>query len=120
MSCSGPYTIIGVFAILAVLFGGVPLIIAKLISPNSPGKEKQRVYECGTVEGGDPWGQFRVQFYFYALIFVVFDIEALFLYPWAVIFRDVGFLGFLEMLVFITLLGLGWIYAWHERVLEWE
>lgn len=120
MSISDPYVVVGVFAVLALAFGGVPLVFAKLVSPSSPGTEKQRRYECGTVEGGDPWGQFKIQFYFYALIFVIFDVEALFLYPWAVVFKDAGLLGFAEMILFITLLALGWLYAWRERVLEWE
>jgi NADH:ubiquinone oxidoreductase subunit 3 (subunit A) len=61
-----------------------------------------------------------VQFYLYALIFLVFDIESLFLYPWAVVFRDAGVLGLAEALLFVGLLGLGWLYAWKRRALEWE
>lgn len=115
-----PYVVLGVFVILALIFPVAPLVFAKLISPRNPGKEKQRPYECGVVERGDPWGQFKIQFYLYALIFLVFEVEALFLYPWAVVFREVGLIGLVEMLVFIGLLLLAWLYAWRHRALEWE
>lgn len=115
-----PYLVVGLFAVLAVLFPAAPLIFAKLISPYNPGPEKNRAYECGTVEAGDPWGQFKIQFYLYGLIFLVFDIEALFLFPWATVFRGAGWLGLVEMMVFIALLLAAWLYAWKQRALEWE
>lgn len=117
-----PYLVIGVAVVLALVFPVGPLVLSQLVSPRHPGPEKQRPYECGVVEAGDPWGQFKVQFYLYALIFLVFDVEALYLYPWAVVFRDssTGMAGFLEMILFIGLLVLAWAYAWKHRALDWE
>lgn len=120
MSHTDPYVVLGVYAILALIFPVVPLLFARIVSPSNPGKEKKRPYECGVVESGDPWGQFKIQFYLYALVFLVFEVEALFLYPWAVVFREVGIVGLVEMLVFIGLLLLAWLYAWRHRALEWE
>ncbi len=115
-----PYIVLGLFAILALLFPAGPLIASQIFGPRNPGKEKNTPYECGTVEAGDPWGQFKIQFYLYALIFLVFDVEALFLYPWAVVFKEAGIMGFVEVLVFIGLLLVAWAYAWRHRALEWE
>ncbi|MEK7765324.1 MAG: NADH-quinone oxidoreductase subunit A [bacterium] len=115
-----PLVVVAVFAVLGLAFPAAPLIVSQIIAPRNPGKEKNRPYECGTVEAGDPWGQFKIQFYMYGLNFLVFDIEALFLFPWAVVFKLAGPLGLLEMLVFIGLLVLGWLYAWKQGALEWE
>lgn len=115
-----PYIVLGLFAILALLFPAGPLIASQILAPRNPGKEKTLPYECGTIEAGDPWGQFKIQFYLYALIFLVFDVEALFLYPWAVVFKEAGIMGFVEVLVFIGLLLVAWAYAWRHRALEWE
>ncbi len=115
-----PYIVLGLFALLALLFPAGPLIASQILAPRNPGKEKTRPYECGTVEAGDPWVQFKIQFYLYALIFLVFDVEALFLYPWAVVFKEAGMTGFVEVIVFIGLLLIAWAYAWRHRALEWE
>lgn len=115
-----PYVVVGLFAVLSLLFPAGPLIAAQILGPRNPGREKSRPYECGTVEAGDPWGQFKIQFYLYALIFLVFDVESLFLYPWAVVFKEAGMTGFIEVLVFIGLLLIAWAYAWRHRALEWE
>jgi len=115
-----PILVILVFGAMAVVFGMVGALLPRFVGPRTPGKEKERAYECGVVESGDPWSASRVQFYFFALIFLVFDVEALFLFPWAVIFKDAGWLGFWEMLVFLGVLALGWGFAWRTRSLEWE
>lgn len=115
-----PYIVLGVFSLLALAFPAGPLILSQLVGPRNSGKEKNLPYECGTIESGDPWGQFKVQFYFYALLFLVFDVEALFLYPWAVVFKETGMTGFVEVLAFIGLLVMAWAYAWKHRALEWE
>ena len=117
---SDPVLIICMFAVFAAAFGIVGALLPRLTAPNNPGKEKGRSYECGVVVKGDPWSASRIQFYLFALIFLVFDVEALFLFPWAVVFRDAGWLGFAEMLVFLGVLVLGWGYAWRTRALEWE
>lgn len=115
-----PVLVLFVFTAIAVLFGVGGVILPWIVAPQNPGKEKQRTYECGVVLKGDPWGEGRVQFYLFALVFLVLDVEALFLFPWALVFRDVGYLGFVEMLVFIGVLLLGWAFAWRMRAMEWE
>jgi NADH-quinone oxidoreductase subunit A len=120
LNITEPYVVIGVYAVLALLVPIAPLVLARLVAPRNPGVEKQRAYECGVVEAGDAWSQFKVQFYLYALIFLVFDVEALFLFPWAVIFKDAGVAGFVEVLVFIGFLVLAWLYAIRMKALRWE
>ncbi len=115
-----PRAVIAIAAVLAVLAMAVPLVFAKLVSPRNPGREKQRPYECGVVEAGDSWKQVRIQYYMYALVFLVFDVEVLFLYPWAVAFKEAGLIGLAEMFVFIGLLVVAWAYALKHRALEWE
>ncbi|MBI3333238.1 MAG: NADH-quinone oxidoreductase subunit A, partial [Candidatus Omnitrophica bacterium] len=85
-----------------------------------PGPTKGEPYECGMETIGDAWVQFRIQYYVFAILFVVFDVEALFLFPWAVIFKQAGIAGLVAMGVFLGVLGLGLIYAWQEGALEWE
>lgn len=115
-----PYIVLAVFTVLALIFPAGPLILSQIVSPRNTGKEKTLPYECGTIEAGDPWGQFKVQFYLYALIFLVFDVEALYLYPWALVFKEAGPVALYEVLVFVALLVLAWAYAWKHRALEWE
>ena len=117
---SDPVLVIAVFTVLAVLFGVISVSIPRIVAPSNPGKEKQKTYECGVVVKGDPWGESRVQFYLFALVFVVLDVESLFLFPWALVFRDAGILGFVEVLVFLAILMLGWAFAWKMRAMEWE
>ena len=120
MNMTEPVLVLLVFTVMAVIFGGVAVLLPRIVAPQNPGNEKQRTYECGVVVKGDPWGGGRVQFYLFALVFLVLDVEALFLFPWALIFRDAGMLGFGEMLVFIGVLLLGWAFAWKVRAMEWE
>lgn len=94
--------------------------LARLIAPRKPGKEKLSSYECGVETSGDAWVQFRVQYYLFAILFVVFDVEALFLFPWAVVFREMGMAGLAAMAIFLGILALGLAYAWQEGVLEWD
>ena len=114
------YLFIGVFTSVAVLFAILPLLLAKFIAPKKPSPLKQMPYECGIEPVGDPWVQFRVQYYIYALVFVIFDVETIFIYPWAVGFRELGLLGFVEMAIFIIILAVGLVYAWKKRALEWD
>lgn len=111
---------IALLAGTAVLFGVVPLILAKCIAPKMPGRIKQAPYECGLQSQGDPWVQFRAQYYIYALLFVIFDVEVIFVYPWALVWKGLGPVVFLEMVVFLAILGVGLLYAWKKGVLEWE
>ena len=118
------YTFIGFLSGVAVFLGVAPLILAKFIAPKKPGQSKQAAYECGLESSGDPWVQFRVQYYIYALLFVIFDVEVVFIYPWAVVWKELtplfGLVVLAEMVLFIAILAVGLIYAWKKGVLEWE
>ena len=113
------YLFIGIFAIVAILFPLLPLVLAKLVAPKKPSPIKQATYECGMETVGETWVQFRVQYYLYALIFVIFDIETIFLYPWAVAFQRLGLFALVEMIIFLLILIGGLAYAWKKGVLEW-
>jgi NADH-quinone oxidoreductase subunit A len=117
----------GYIAILLVASVAVPtliLLLAKAVSakPKRPDPEgvKTSTYECGMKTIGPSWVQFNFRYYFFALLFVVFDIETVFLYPWAVHFKQLKLFGFVEMLVFIGILVVGLVYAWKKKVLEWK
>jgi NADH-quinone oxidoreductase subunit A len=95
------------------------LLTARVISPKNPTKEKITTYECGEDPIGSPWIKFNIRFYVIALIFIIFDLEVVFLFPWAVVFQSMGMIAFVEMLVFLLILGLGFIYIWARGDLEW-
>jgi len=119
------YAYVGVFLIVGVLFVVVNVeVLSRLLRPRRPTPEKLTTYECGEEPIGGSWIRFHVRYYLYALVYIVFAVEVIFLYPWAVIFKDfiregLGALAFLEMLVFIIILLLGFIYAWRKGSLEW-
>ncbi len=121
---SDPYVrdclLLAVFSVVAVGFAAGPLIIARIIAPRKPSPSKQDIYECGLESKGDAWVQFKAQYYVYALAFVAFDLETPFIYAWAVVFKDLGFFTFVEMLIFIGVLAAGLVYAWAKGVLDWE
>ena len=114
------YLFIGVFVVFAMVFPALPIILAYFVAPRKPSAIKNATYECGLEAEGDPWIQFRVQYYIYALIFVIFDVEAVFIYPWAVAFKQLGLFAFVEMALFIAILAVGLVYAWKKKFLEWE
>jgi NADH-quinone oxidoreductase subunit A len=107
---------IAIFTFLLV-FGG--LLFSRLIAPHRPNKLKNQPYECGEKPIGSAWLQFNVGYCLFGLIFLAFDVEAAFLFPWAVVLRDIGILGFIEALIFIVILLLGLVYAWRKGALEW-
>ncbi len=114
------YADIGVFAILAVAFVWGNLLVVKLLSPNNPNSgEKLETYECGELPFEDAVVNFNIRYYIFALTFFVFDMEAIFLYPWAVVFGSLGLFGLLEMFVFLGILAIGLLYAFKKRVLKW-
>lgn len=117
---SQQYLFIGLLTVVAVALGVAPLILARLIAPRKPGQSKQAPYECGIESAGDPWVQFRVQYYVYALLFVIFDAEILFIYPWALVWRGLGPVALAEMALFLGILAVALVYAWKKGVLEWE
>ncbi|MEI6970957.1 MAG: NADH-quinone oxidoreductase subunit A [bacterium] len=102
---------------LAFLLGGLGLSF--LVAPHRPGRRKNAPYECGESPIGPAWIQFNVGYYLFSLLFLVFDVEAVFLYPWALIIREVGIAGLVEALIFIVILILGLVYAWRKGALEW-
>ena len=110
---------IGLFLVIGIIVPVVPLVFARLVAPRKPNKIKQSTYECGIETVGDAWVQFKVQYYLYALVFLVFDIETVFLFPWAVAYSQLGLFAFFEMMVFIALLGVALVYAWRKGALEW-
>lgn len=115
------YLVVGAFVLLGIAF--VPLVVwvSNLLSPKgSPGPHRLELYECGSESIGPSWVQFRVGYYVYALLFVVFDIETVFLYPWAIAFDKMGPFVLVEMLVFIAILASGLAYAWKEGALRWR
>ena len=113
------YAFIGVFFLAALSFPVVPLVLAYFIRPKRPTEIKQSTYECGLEAIGDIWVQFKVQYYIYALAFVVFDVEVIFLYPWAVAFNQLGLFALVEMFIFLFILIAGLVYAWRKGALEW-
>jgi NADH-quinone oxidoreductase subunit A len=110
---------IGIFFVIAWIFPAVPIILAQFLRPRRPDPVKLQTYECGIETTGDAWVQFKVQYYLYALVFLVFDIEMVFLFPWAVAYNQLGWFAFFEMLIFIFLLGVALVYAWRKGALEW-
>ncbi|MCH8218855.1 MAG: NADH-quinone oxidoreductase subunit A [Planctomycetes bacterium] len=119
------YLFVGLFALFALVFGMLPLIAARFVTPRKPSKSKQDTYECGLEAVGEPWIQFRAQFYVIALIFIIFDVETIFIFPWAVAFQklraeklDVE--AFWAMMIFVGILVLGLLYEWRKKSLEWE
>ena len=114
------YTFIGLLTVVSILLGVVPIILATFVAPKKPGVSKQAAYECGIESTGDPWVQFRVQYYVYALLFVIFDVEVVFIYPWALVWKALGPVALAEMTLFIAILAVGLVYAWKKGVLEWD
>lgn len=107
------------FGVIAFLLMYVAFIIQKLVAPKNHTELKLDTYECGEVPEGEGWIQFNIRFYVIALIFIIFDVEVVFLFPWAVVFKDMGFLTFIEVFVFISILLVGLAYVWVKGDLEW-
>jgi NADH:ubiquinone oxidoreductase subunit 3 (subunit A) len=114
------YGAIAILAGVAFIFPFIPLIVSAIIQKRKPSKEKEMVYECGVDTIGRSWVQFKTSYFLYALAFVVFDVETVFLYPWAVVFRTMDVAAFLAMFVFMAILLLGLWYAWKKGALEWK
>ena len=111
---------VGLFLLMGAIFPGAPIIINSLIlGPKKNNPEKNSVYECGIETVGDTWIQFKVQYYIFALVFVVFDVETVFLFPFAVAFNQVFFFAVLEVTAFILILLGGLLYVWRKGALEW-
>jgi NADH-quinone oxidoreductase subunit A len=115
----GQYMTIGIFALVGTALVFVTLQLARLVRPNIPHPEKYTTYESGIDPIGTGWQHTNVRYYIFALLFVVFDVEAVFLFPWAIVFERLGTQAFVEMLIFIVILALALLYAVKKRVLEW-
>jgi len=114
------YGYVGLFLLFGIGFVAGAFIVSWLLRPRDPNQIKSSTYECGEVVKGTSWIQFNVRYYLIALIFVIFDIEAIFLIPWAVILRQLGFAAYFEMMIFIFILLIGFAYAWKKGALEWR
>jgi NADH-quinone oxidoreductase subunit A len=113
------YVFILAAVMLAVIFVVGGLVTSRLLAPHRPGGQKSEPYECGERPVGPAWVQFNVAYYMTALLFLVFDVEAAFLFPWAVVFREFGLAGLIEALIFILIVVAALVYAWRKGVLEW-
>ena len=114
------YLPIGILILLAGAFAGGSVLLSSLTGPKHPTPEKLAPYECGITPVGSARDRFAVRFYLVAMLFIVFDIEIVFLYPWAVVYRSLGWFGFWEMVAFLGVLCLGLGYVWRKGGLEWE
>jgi NADH-quinone oxidoreductase subunit A len=119
------YGLIAIFVAVSIFVPFSMLMLSLFLSrlgirPQKPNPVKQDIYECGMETIGGRWAQFNFRYYMYALLFVIFDVAVVFVYPWAVRLGKLGLFALIEMLAFITILGFGWVYAWRKRDLEWR
>ncbi len=115
----------GNVAIIVFFLSGVVLVaganaLSNLISPKSDNPAKREPYESGVQTQGSTWVQFKVGYYLFAILFLIFDVEVAFLVPWAVVFKEMGAVALIEILIFLVILGLGLLYAWKKQALRWD
>src|ERR1700720_2928075 len=115
----GGYLPILIFLIVAISFPVVAIIAAKLIRPSAPSITKLEAYECGIKAASDSRGRYTVRFYIIAILFVIFDVETIFLFPWAVRYKRMGWFGVAEVAVFLAILAVGYVWAYKKGALEW-
>lgn len=113
------YLPVVILTIIGVVFVAISLFMSRMVRPSNKTKEKLSTYECAETPVGDARIHFNIQYYLIVIVFLVFDVEVLFLYPWAVQFNKLGPLGFFEMIIFIEVLIIGLAYAWRKEALEW-
>lgn len=113
------WTFIALLFIISLILPVVPILIGRMLGPRKPNSQKNSTYECGVETVGDTWVQFKVQYYIFALVFLVFDIEVVFLFPWAVAYQQLPLFGVIAGIVFIVTLAEALIYAWRKGALEW-
>jgi NADH-quinone oxidoreductase subunit A len=116
---SNNYVIVAIFLFLGILLPVVALAIGRFLRPNNPTVEKMTTYESGNEPTGESHVRFNIRYYLFALMFVIFDVEVVFLYPWAVAYDQLGLFALVEMFIFVSLLVVGLIYAWKKKVLQW-
>lgn len=113
------YVPLFIFTLMAFGFAGMTLMVSFLIRPNRPDPEKNSVYECGMPPLMEAHERISIRFYLLGIIFLLFDVEAVFLFPWAVKYDALGLFGFIEMMLFLAILMVGYFYAWRKGALEW-
>jgi NADH-quinone oxidoreductase subunit A len=113
------YIGIGLFILVGIAFAGGTFLVAGLIRPSNPNQVKLAPYECGVQGVGDARDRFHIRYYVLAMLYLVFDLEVVFLYPWAVQYDKLGLFGLFEMLVFVAILLIGYFYAWKKGALDW-
>jgi len=114
------YAPIFIFILIAIGMGAAPLVLTALLAEQKPNAEKLSAYECGFEAFEDARLQFDVRFYLLAILFVIFDLESAFLFPWAIVLDQIGLFGFVEMVLFLVILLVGYVYAWKKGALQWE
>jgi NADH-quinone oxidoreductase subunit A len=115
-----PYVSVAIVWLLSAIIVGVMCSANMLLGPKATNPVKHEPFECGNPATGSAYGRFNVRFYMTAILFILFDVEVVFLYPWGLLFRDLGLFGLFEMLTFMLVLGVGLLYAWRKGALEWD
>lgn len=108
------------FIIVGVVIGTAPMVLGSIMGPNRPDAQKNSPYECGFEAFEDARMQFDVRYYLVAILFILFDLEIAFLFPWAVSLKDIGFTGFMSVMIFLAILVVGFVYEWKKGALNWE
>jgi len=116
----GNYFPVLLFIIVGLIIGVVPLLLGWLVGPNRPDEAKLSPYECGFEAFEDARMKFDVRYYLVAILFILFDLEIAFLFPWAIVLKEIGLFGFASMMVFLSILVVGFVYEWKKGALEWE
>lgn len=114
------YVPILLFLVIGAAVGIIPLMLSRVLAPNKPDKAKLSAYECGFEAFEDSRMKFDVRYYLVAILFIIFDLEIAFLFPWAIVLEEIGEFGFLAMMLFLAVLVIGFIYEWMKGALEWE
>jgi NADH:ubiquinone oxidoreductase subunit 3 (subunit A) len=114
-----PWIYVGFFFIIGVIIPGAAIGVASLLGPKKPSPMKATTYECGIETVGESWVQFKAQYYIFALVFLIFDVETVFLFPWAVKLGQMGMFAVIEGIIFILILVVGLVYTWRKGMLEW-
>lgn len=108
------------FFIIGAFLVGIAILFSSYIPAKSINPQKAEPYECGIPTQGISWLQFNIGYYLFAILFLIFDVETVFLFPWAVVMKELGMVAFVEILIFLLILGLGLLYAWNKKALVWE
>jgi len=114
------YVVVAIFILLGILLPVAALTVGRILRPSKPNMEKETTYESGNEPVGEGQVRFNIRYYLFALMFVIFDVETVFLYPWAVAYKQLGLFVLVEMLIFVALLLVGLLYAWKKKVLKWN